>query len=479
MAARESPDNLMDSYYRTLKVDVGGLSRQTRVKTMTMYVSVTGTQFRLYIPDVDEVVITPHDVYRSVGKLKMGKAAGLDQLTTEHLKHAYPGLYDILALLFSGMLQHGSVPDAFKTGVIVPIPKDRRGDLGDVANYRPICLNSALLKLFERILIDKYGGYFQSSHCQFSYKAKVSTEDAVSSIKETVRYYNDEGSDVFCAFLDSSKAFDKVVHEEAFLELMCRGAPRRLLDIVESLLRGCTYRIRGGDECIRAVTGVKQGSVLSPLLFNLYMDNVSTYLVSRNLGCFYGKMYRGVTQYADDIVLSAPSPSALQKMLDVFSIFSNDKDIVLNVSKSRVLVWGPRSARFYDHAFLYRGVLLPNCATVRFLGVELCRGLSFRTKVDGKLHSFYRGSNSLLSRAGAAGIKSLPHLLFYLYKVHCLPILRYCNKVQLDTLTRRDRAKIRIAHNSMVRRIFSLPRWESVPEYYALDRFLEVSLQQV
>ena len=131
------------------------------------------------------------------------------------------------------------------------------------------------------------------------------------------------------------------------------------------------------------------------------------------------------------------------------------------------------------HAFLYRGVLLPNCATVRFLGVELCRGSSFRTKVDGKLYSFYRGSNSLLSRAGAAGIKSLPHLLFYLYKVHCLPILRYCNKVQLDTLTRRDRAKIRIAHNSMVRRIFSLPRWESVPEYYALDRFLEVSLQQV
>ena len=201
--------------------------------------------------------------------------------------------------------------------------------------------------------------------------------------------------------------------------------------------------------------------------------------MSRNIGCFYGKMYRGVTQYADDIVLSAPSPSALQKMLDVFSIFSNDKDIVLNVSKSRVLVWGPRSARFYDHAFLYRGVLLPNCATVRFLGVELCRGSSFRTKVDGKLYSFYRGSNSLLSRAGAAGIKSLPHLLFYLYKVHCLPILRYCNKVQLDTLTRRDRAKIRIAHNSMVRRIFSLPRWESVPEYYALDRFLEVSLQQV
>ena len=102
--------------------------------------------------------------------------------------------------LLDGMHRHGSVPDAFKTGLLVPIPKDRRRDLVDLASYRPICLNFMFLKLYERILISKYEGYFESGPRQYSYKARASTEDAVTSLKETVQHYNDEGSSVYCAF---------------------------------------------------------------------------------------------------------------------------------------------------------------------------------------------------------------------------------------------------------------------------------------
>ena len=147
-----------------------------------------------YKPDADGGAITANDVYVAAGKLKVGKAAGTDRITAEHIRYAPSMLCDVLAVLFNAMFHHGTVPDSFRTGVLVPVIKDRRGDISDVSNYRPICLNSVMLKLYEHILLGKFGCYFSTGPCQFSYKSGVSTADAVSALQETIVSYNLEGS---------------------------------------------------------------------------------------------------------------------------------------------------------------------------------------------------------------------------------------------------------------------------------------------
>ena len=82
---------------------------------------------------------------------------GLNGITKEHLVYAFQSVYDRIAELFNSMLQHAIVPDSFHRGDIVPIPKSTRGDKTDVRNFRGICLNSTMLKLFEKILVDVCG----------------------------------------------------------------------------------------------------------------------------------------------------------------------------------------------------------------------------------------------------------------------------------------------------------------------------------
>ena len=173
--------------------------------------------------------------------------------------------------------------------------------------------------------------------------------------------------------------------------------------------------------------------------------------------------------YADDVVLVAPSAPALQDMLDVFSQFTSDKDIRLNVMKSCVLAWGA-GHRKAGH-FTYDGTCLPTRNNVKYLGVELRTGSVFGSSVEGKVASFYRASNALLGRAGVAGLSAHPGLLFHLYTLYCMPILRYCYAVLRVSLTKRDDARVVIAHNAMVRRVFHLSRYDRVPDAYAFSRY--------
>ena len=110
----------------------------------------------------------------------------------------------------NAMLLHGHVPRQFQRGTIVPIVKDQHGDKGDMNNYRGITIEPIISKIFEHVLRIIFQPYLTTSSYQFGFKRKSSTSHAIYCLKETINHYTTNGSNVYCSFLDASKAFDRV-----------------------------------------------------------------------------------------------------------------------------------------------------------------------------------------------------------------------------------------------------------------------------
>ena len=106
---------------------------------------------------------------------------------------------------------------------IIPLLKDKMGDISDVNNYRPIAIATATSKLIENIILHNYGDCLATSDNQFSYKKEHSTDMAVFCLKETVNIYRRYSSPLFVCFLDASKAFDKLNHWALFAKLIERN----------------------------------------------------------------------------------------------------------------------------------------------------------------------------------------------------------------------------------------------------------------
>lgn len=296
--------------------------------------------------------ISALDVAKSISNMKNGKSCAVDGISAEHLKLADASVTVHLSLCFSFMLSHNYVPSTLSDVIIIPIPKDKLGDLSDVNNYRPIAIASILSKVFENCILIHCADYLETFDSQFGFKKNHSTDQCIFVLKETIHYFVDNGSPVFAAFLDASKAFDRVNHWSLMKKLIHRGVP---LCVVRTLL--FWYRNQEFLACWNGVksnkfhvlNGVRQGSILSPFLFAVYMDALSSKLEKSDAGCFLHGMIVNHLMYADDLVILAPSLKGLQKLLDVCCDFAVEHDIIFNIRKSHGMKFLPKD--FQDIAF--------------------------------------------------------------------------------------------------------------------------------
>ena len=121
------------------------------------------------------------------------------------------------------MIQHGFVLSDFVLGTISPIVKDANGDVSDCNNYRGITLGGLLSKLFEYGIDSKISHILTSDYLQFGFRKRTSTSHALYVLKSTIDHFTSKGSDVFVAFMDCSKAFDRISHYGLFTKLMQRN----------------------------------------------------------------------------------------------------------------------------------------------------------------------------------------------------------------------------------------------------------------
>ena len=208
----------------------------------------------------------------------------------EHLKFAHPILISVLKKLFNLLLKTGFVPDAFGIGLVFPIPKNSNLGCGfsKITDFRGITISPVLSKIFEHCLLKLFDSKLSSSHFQFGFKKGKGCRDALYVINEAVNYMTENSSTVNLCFVDLSKAFDNVNHSVLFMKLLKKGLPICFIRLLLNWYNKCLCCVKWGSAVSRLFLvsqGVRQGGVLSPILFCVYVDDALSKLNDTDFGC--------------------------------------------------------------------------------------------------------------------------------------------------------------------------------------------------
>lgn len=280
----------------------------------------------------------------AINKLKSGKNDGNAGLSSDHFKNGCAELPVYIAFLFSALLTHGVAPDELVTSTVIPIPKGKGLNPTDSANYRGIALSSIFGKLFDLMVLHRFSDELSTSSLQFGFKANRSTSMCTMVLKEVIAYYTAQGGSMYCTMLDATKAFDRVNYCKLFRELFNRNLPPVYLRLLFNMYTSHITRVSWNGIFSATFTvknGVKQGGVISPVMFCLYIDSLLLLLKQDGVGCYIGEMFLGALAYADDLVLMAPTPRAMRTMLKLCDDFANRYDIIFNANKSKCLYVAP------------------------------------------------------------------------------------------------------------------------------------------
>ena len=151
--------------------------------------------------------------------------------------------------------------------VIIPLIKNKFGDHTDKNNYRPIALSSILSKVFEHIIAERLEVYLWTNDNQFGFKSGHSTDLCIYALSEFIEYFKSRSTSVYVAFLDASKAFDKISHWTLFRKLIDRGVPLYLVIILCYWYQKQEMTVRWGvciSDSFKVTNGVRQGGIYHP-----------------------------------------------------------------------------------------------------------------------------------------------------------------------------------------------------------------------
>ena len=414
------------------------------------------------MPADEPDLVSEEEVRSIIHSLPLKKAAGPDHVTNEHLKFGGSILPPILSSLFNAILISGHIPTPFKLGLIIPIPKGHDKDLSIPTNYRGITLLSVIGKVFEKVLLHRVSD--QQAHLnplQGGFRPGFSCLHSAFILQEAISSVRERKKKVFVAFLDVKKAFDTVWHEGLLLKLALHKFPMYIWHILNNWYSSSTSAVLW-NSCIsrsfRIRQGVRQGAILSPLLYSSFVDGLLDQLSTSGHGVYIDDVFCGAPMYADDLALISDSAEDLQSMLDITSNYALLWRYQFNASKSAILVFGEspisRKRNRPSRKWLLGGDEIPECDTHSHLGI-------LRTVLPSSVHrtiarcssarSAFFALNAVGSRFGCLH----PCTSFKLYSSLCIPILLY--GCELWSLTKSEVTMLERVHCKILRTIQGLP----------------------
>lgn len=424
-----------------------------------------------YEPDTQTELHTQHEpidlsakeVASVIRKMKRGKSPGHDGLSVEHILYAGDRIYSVLSNMFNLFVRYNYIPDEMMRTSVVPIIKNKTGDLASLSNYRPISLGTIMGKILERLLQPELTSCIELDDAQFGFRAGVSTESAIFSLKHAVSYYKSRDTSVYACFLDLSRAFDLVNYDILWHKLRRSKVPTQVVDLLGYWYENQINNVRWGDaqsNDFRLDCGVRQGGLTSPDLFNHYINDLIVELRSTNIGCHIGNVCVNNLSYADDMVLLSPSINGLRRLIAICERFSKDHGLKYNVLKTEMVVFrAGKGPDVVPPVYLY-GSSIRVVKTFKYLGHVLTETLCDDADIERERRALAVRCN-MLARRFAHCTREVKLTLFnaFCQTFYTCPLWVNFTKKAYNTL--------RVQYNDAFRILFRLPRYCSAKGMFA------------
>ena len=304
-------------------------------------------------------------------------------------------------------------------GIITPIIKDKFGDLGDSDNYRPVMSSSNFLKLFEYCLMYRIEPYIHLNDRQHGFRKRYSTGSACLVLKETVSNYLNGGSQVYSCFVDVKKAFDSVNHVILMDKLASCGIPAIYVNLIAFWYDNQYVRVRYMSQYSsewKIDSGVRQGGILSGLLFAFYINQLVNDISNMNVGCTFGILRSNIIAYADDLVILAPSATGLRILINAANKGARDIKLDFNFNKTKCMVFCRKANIDTKPSFKVDGKIIEVVKTFKYLGYVITNKLNDTNDVDRARSKFYAEFNSMTRRFSFADTR----VKLFIFKQFCL-----------------------------------------------------------
>ena len=304
---------------------------------------------------VDE--ISENDITKYLRSLDPNKSTGADEISARLLRECQDELVLPLKLIFNKSLREKIVPNQWKCANVTPIFK--KGNKCEAGNYRPISLTSVISKIFEKILREKMTSFLENHNLildtQHGFR---NNRSCLTNLLEFFTYIfsnYDERIPSDIIYLDLKKAFDTVPHKRLVIKLKAHGIGEQLCSWIENWLTDRKQRVVINGEAsdwLPVTSGVPQGSVLGPLLFLIYINDLDCDITSK------------ISKFADDTKLGGKALTrddceVIQSDLDKLSAWSRKWLLEFNKDKCKVMHVGYNNEK-YNYSLQGRNLIKTN-----------------------------------------------------------------------------------------------------------------------
>lgn len=286
--------------------------------------------------------ILKEEVRSAIKQIKQGKATGLDQIPAEIIKLFDEKRMQWITDIFNSIYRTGIIPKDWLKSEFITLPK--KASAKTCEEHRTISLMSHLLKIFLKIIHKRIYKKCEEEIApnQFGFLNAVGTREALFSIQVLVQRCRDVNCNVFACLIDYQKAFDRVKHDKMIDILKNTGIDSKDLKIITNLYWNQTavLKIEGEhtDE-VKILRGVRQGCILSPILFNLYSEHIfREALDNMDEGIPINGIRLNNIRYADDTIMFADTIEGLQKLMNKITEVSSSYGLDINANKTKVII---------------------------------------------------------------------------------------------------------------------------------------------
>ena len=351
-----------------------------------------------------DATITENELFNATKKLKSKKAVYSDKIRNEMIKFSANILKSGFLKVFNKIFKAGEFPEMWTEGLISPIHKS--GNSLDPNNYRGICVSSCMGKLFCSILNTRLMNFTNNKKIihssQIGFMPERRTADHALTLKTLHdKFVKDSNSGkIYACFVDFKKAFDSVWHQGLLYKLLKYKIGGHFYDLIKNMYSHtkCAIKISNSrTPFFQYKRGVRQGCILSPLLFNIYINEIPKLFENNQSDPFIlpnGTKINSLL-YADDLVILSRSKHGLQNCLDQLHQWCTNWLMQINTKKTKVMIFQKHNSKLpVDIQFRIGNNIVEIAKEYTYLGLKLTQNGNFRaTKQqlsEKALHALYK-----------------------------------------------------------------------------------------